>query len=368
MEEARIDLAGRPLEELEALLSALGKERYRSRQLFRWLYRQLAPSFDGMTDLSREFRERLEAGYRIGTPPTERVDVSRDGTEKYLFRLDDGEGAESVLIPDEGRRTLCISSQAGCALGCRFCATGAAGFRRDMTSSEIVHQVRFAEGRLRGRGEHVTNIVFMGMGEPLLNLAEVRRVLAILLSPHGFSLPGKRVTVSTAGVVPAMLEVTRDFPVSLAVSVNAVTDSLRSEIMPVNRSWPLAEVVAAMRSVPLRPGRKVTAEYVLLGGVNDSEGDARELARLFRGSAVKVNLIPFNPHEWSGFASPTPEAVERFRSILLSRGVQTITRERRGDDIAAACGQLRGRVDGPAPPRDAAATDPLENRDETKNN
>jgi 23S rRNA (adenine2503-C2)-methyltransferase len=362
MDDARTDLKGIPLAELEGVLARHGKERYRARQLFRWLYRHLASSFAEMTDLSREFRSALEEGYSIASPPAERTDVSRDGTTKFLFRLADGEAAESVLIPDEERRTLCISSQAGCALACRFCATGATGFRRDMTPSEVIHQVCHGERALRSRGEAITNVVFMGMGEPLLNPAAVRKALSILLDLHGFGLAGKRVTVSTAGVLPAMTEIARDFPVSLAVSVNAVRDDLRSSIMPANRAWPLREVVAAMRAIPLRPGRKVTAEYVLLGGVNDTPADARELARLFHGSAVKVNLIPFNPHEWSGYVSPTRETVERFREILLSRGIQAITRERRGADIAAACGQLRGRADGSPP------TATLENRGERPNN
>jgi 23S rRNA (adenine2503-C2)-methyltransferase len=337
----RTDLKGMTLPELEAFFAGWGKERYRARQIFRWLYRRHVDDFAGMTDLSRDFRAVLSASCRISAPPAERVELSADGTEKYLFRLADGEAVESVLIPDGDRRTLCVSSQVGCALACSFCATGEMGFRRDMTSAEIVHQVCFAAKRLAGRGERLTNVVFMGMGEPLRNAQEVSRAVGILLSQHGFGLSGKRVTVSTAGIVPEMLAMAAKYPVSFAVSVNAPRDGQRALLMPVNRKYPLKELVSAMRRIPLQSGRKVTAEYVLLRGVNDSEEDARALARLFRGARIKVNLIPFNPYEGAAYAAPAPGAVDRFRDILLACGIQAITRAPRGADIRAACGQLR---------------------------
>ncbi len=344
--DSRKDLKGMTLAELEAFFARSGKERYRARQVSRWIYQRFAETFATMTDLSLDFREELERDCRIAWPPAVKEQLSTDGTEKYLFRLEDGETVESVLIPDEERRTLCISSQVGCALRCAFCATGAMGFRRNMTSSEIIHQVCFAASRLEVRGAALSNVVFMGMGEPLENVAEVSRAIDILLSQFGFGLSGKRVTVSTAGVVPAMLALADSFPVSFAVSINAPRDDLRSELMPINRKYPLKELVQAIRKIPLQSGRKVTAEYVLLGGVNDSPRDARELARLLKDARVKVNLIPFNVHEGSEFRSPYPEAVDRFRDILLTAGIQAITRERRGADIAAACGQLRGRPAG----------------------
>jgi 23S rRNA (adenine2503-C2)-methyltransferase len=337
----RTDLKGMTLPELEAFFAAWGKERYRARQVFRWIYRRHVDDFSAMTDLSREFRAMLSGSCRISAPVAERVEVSADGTEKYLFRLEDGETVESVLIPDGDRRTLCVSSQVGCALACSFCATGAMGFRRDMTSAEIVHQVCFAAGRLSGRGERLTNVVFMGMGEPLRNVQEVSRAIGILLSQHGFGLSGKRVTVSTAGIIPEMLAMAEVVPVSFAVSINASRDGQRSLLMPVNRRYPLKDLVAAMKRIPLQSGRKVTAEYVLLEGVNDSPEDARELVRLFRGGRIKVNLIPYNPLEGAPYRAPAPETVERFREILLGAGIQAITRERRGADIRAACGQLR---------------------------
>jgi 23S rRNA (adenine2503-C2)-methyltransferase len=318
------------LAELEAFLSRWGKERYLARQISRWIYRRFAEDFSSMTDLSMDFRGELSRECRISSPPAERVEASSDGTEKYLFRLEDGESVESVLIPEEDRRTLCISSQVGCALACGFCATGAAGFRRNMNAAEIVHQVCFAVKRLEERAERLTNVVFMGMGEPLENPREVSRTIAILLSQFGFGLPGKRVTVSTAGVVPAMLALAKEYPVSFAVSINAPRDDLRSKLMPLNRKYPLKNLIAALTKIPLQSGRKVTAEYVLLAGVNDSERDAGDLARLLKGARVKVNLIPYNAHAYGDFTSPPAETVDRFRDNLLSSGIQTITRERRG--------------------------------------
>ena len=224
---------------------------------------------------------------------------------------------------------------------CGFCAPGAAGFRRDMTSAEIVQQACFAAKRLADRGERLSNVVFMGMGEPLLNVPEVSRTIGILLSQFGFGISSKRVTVSTAGVVPEMRTLAHAVPVSFAVSINAARDDLRSRLMPINRKYPLKEVVAAMRRIPLQTGRKVTAEYVLLAGVNDSLEDALALSRLFRGARIKVNLIPYNAHDASPYRAPEAGAVDRFRNVLIAGGIQTITRERRGADIRAACGQLR---------------------------
>ena len=337
----RTDLMGMTLPELEAFFAAWGKERYRARQVSRWIYRRHVDDFAAMTDLSREFRALLSGSCRISAARPERVENSADGTEKYLFRLEDGETVESVLIPDGDRRTLCVSSQAGCALACSFCATGAMGFRRDMTSAEIIHQVCFAARRLSDRGERLTNVVFMGMGEPLRNVREVSRGIELLLSQHGFGLSGKRITVSTAGIVPEMLAMAEKYPVSFAVSVNASRGERRSLLMPINRKYPLKELVATMKRIPLQSGRKVTAEYVLLEGVNDSREDARELARIFRGGRIKVNLIPYNPLEGAPYKAPSPETVERFREVLLGAGIQAITREGRGADIRAACGQLR---------------------------
>lgn len=341
MKDSRTDLKGIPLGELMEFFRSREKERFRARQVSRWIYQKFAEDFSVMTDLSREFREEMEGACRISSPPAEREERSADGTEKILFRLEDGETAECVIIPEKSRRTLCISAQVGCVLSCAFCATGASGFSRNMTSAEIIHQACFAARRLFHRGERLTNVVFMGMGEPLLNLPEVSRAIDILLSPYGFGLAGKRVTVSTAGIVPAMRELADRYPVSFAVSLNAAADDVRSRIMPVNRKYPLREVVDAMRRIPLRSGCKVTAEYVLLAGVNDSPADARALARLLAGARIKVNLIPCNPHDHGDFRSPDDSSIEAFHEALLAAGIQAITRERRGADIRAACGQLR---------------------------
>jgi len=329
-----------PLGELETLFSQWGKQRYRARQVSRWIYGKLVDDFAVMTNLSKEFRAQLSLSCRISSPSVERIDVSSDGTEKALFRFEDGAAVESVLIPDEERRTLCISSQAGCALGCAFCATAAMGFRRDLLSSEIVHQVFFFARRLAERGEKLSNVVFMGMGEPLLNLSQVSRAIDILLSQHGFGFSGKRVTVSTVGIVPEMLALAEKYPVSFAVSLNASRDDQRSLLMPVNRKHPLKEVVAAVRKIPLQSGRKVTVEYVMLAEINDTPGDAAALARLLKGARIKVNLISYNEHGKSPYRSPRRETIDRFRDILLAEGIRAITRERRGEDIAAACGQL----------------------------
>lgn len=342
MADGRTDLKGLPPHELEALFAAWGKERYRARQVSRWLYRRQVEEFSAMTDLSRSFREDLSRSCRISSPLAERVETSVDGTEKTLFRLEDGETVESVLIPDEGRRTVCVSSQAGCRLRCGFCATGAAGFRRDLAAAEIVHQVCVAARLLAGRGERLTNVVFMGMGEPLDNPSEVGRTIEILLSQEGFGLSGKRITVSTAGLVPPLLAMAERYPVSFALSLNAARPALRSKLMPVNRLHPLPGLVEAMKRIPLRSGRKVTAEYVLLAGVNDSPADARDLVRLLRGARVKVNLIPYNDHDRGTYRASAPGDVARFREILAAAGIQAITRDRRGGDIRAACGQLRG--------------------------
>ena len=345
--DERTDLKGMTLAELEDLFRFRGRERYRARQVSRWIYRKHIEEFSAMSDLSRDFRQELMTSCRVSSPVAEKTERSRDGTEKVLFRLEDGESIESVLIFEEGRRTLCVSTQAGCALSCRFCATGRSGFRRNLTSAEIIHQACFAARRLTERGERLTNVVFMGMGEPLENVPEVSRAIEILLSPFGFALAGKKVTVSTAGIVPAMRELAARYPVSFAVSLNAATDEVRSRIMPVNRKYPLRELVAAMRSIPLQSGRKVTAEYVLLSDVNDSPADAHALARRLSGARIKVNLIPFNPIDHGDYRTPPAERIDRFRGILMEAGIQTITRERKGADIRAACGQLRGASAGP---------------------
>ncbi len=312
---------------------------FRARQIYEAIYRRGVADFAEMTDLSRELRARLASSFRIGLPAVEERHLSRDGTCKYLFRLADGATIEAVDIPDGRRRTLCLSSQAGCALGCVFCVTGFWGAGRNLTAGEIVGQV-LAIRRDRPCGGRGPNIVFMGMGEPLHNLDNVATALAILTE----FLSWRRVTVSTAGVVPGIESIAR-WPrrPNLAVSLHAPDDERRSRLMPINRTWPLAELLAALRRFPLERGRRLTFEYLLVRDVNDADADAEALAHLVRSLPCKVNLIPVNSDPVLGdrMVPPPPERVGAFRARLLAAGIFATVRRRRGDDVAAACGQLR---------------------------
>jgi len=336
----KTDLKNFTLEALEGFISGLGKERFRAKQIFKWLYQMDATSFEQMTNVSKEFRRQLEETATISNLEPEVVEASEDGTRKYLFRLSDGSAVESVLIPDEDRNTLCISSQVGCAMGCAFCLTGTFGLSRNLTTAEIINQVCAVK-----RDAPVKNIVFMGMGEPLANLAAVIPAVRILTDPDGFQFSTRKVTVSTSGMVPQMAELGRGATVNLAVSLNATTDEVRSQIMPVNRSYPLKELLAACKAFPLPSRRWITMEYVLIRDLNDSLEDAKRLVRLISNIPSKVNLIPFNEHEESDFKTPTQESIDRFHKYLLDKNVTVITRSSRGSDISAACGQLKGRLD-----------------------
>jgi 23S rRNA (adenine2503-C2)-methyltransferase len=338
------------LAELRETLSGLGFKAYRAAQVFQWVYRHDARSFSEMTSIAAADRERLASLFTIASLPVLRSERSTDGTRKFLFGLADGHAVESVLIPDEDRQTLCISSQVGCGQACRFCLTGGGGFVRDLRADEIVQQVLEALRLLREEGAPpLTNIVLMGMGEPLANFDEVARALAVMTGEHGLGVSPRRITLSTAGHAPGIDRLARSgIPVNLAVSLNASTDEVRDRIMPINRRWPLAELLAACRRYPLGQRRRITFEYVLLGSVNDSEEDARRVARLLRGIRCKVNLIPFNPFPGCGFERPDDRAVRRFQRVLLDHHLTAPVRESRGRDISAACGQLRE-------PRPAAA-------------
>lgn len=334
-----VDIKSFTLPELEQFLAGQGKERFRATQVFKWLYQRDARSFAEMTNLSKDLRQELETTAFISNLVPETVEVGDDGTRKYLFTLDDGEAVESVLIPDEGRNTLCISSQVGCAMACEFCLTGTFKLTRNLTTAEIVNQVCAVR-----RDADIRNIVFMGMGEPLHNLDNVVRAIKILIDGNGLQFSNRRVTVSTSGLVPEMAELGRRVTVNLAVSLNATTDELRNRIMPVNRRYPLAELLTACRNFPLPSRRKITIEYVMLGGVNDTLEDARRLLRLISDIPNKVNLIPFNEHEGCSFKSPTRAAIDAFHKYLIDRHVTVITRDSRGGDISAACGQLKGKL------------------------
>ncbi|MEZ4600337.1 MAG: 23S rRNA (adenine(2503)-C(2))-methyltransferase RlmN [Syntrophotaleaceae bacterium] len=337
-----VDIKNLTLEELTDFLSGLGKERFRAGQIMRWVYSRGVRSFAEMTDLAKGLRAELEEQAVISQLLPEAVEESRDGTRKYLFRLWDGETVEAVRIPMEGdRATLCISTQVGCAMGCSFCLTGTFGLVRNLTPAEIVNQVCAAMAEAP-----VNNVVLMGMGEPLHNLDNVVKALKILYMPEGFNFSPRKITLSTAGLVPEMLELGRRIRVNLAVSLNATTDEIRDRLMPINRRYPLKVLMSACRSFPLQPRQRITFEYILIRDVNDSDQDARRLVKLLHGIPAKVNIIPYNEHPGSDFRAPSEERLEAFQTHLLDRGVVAIRRASKGQDISAACGQLKGKLEG----------------------
>lgn len=334
------DLKNLTLPALEQFLLGQGKERYRATQIFKWLYQNDARTFAEMSNVSKQLRDELQRTTVISNLDPEAVEVGSDGTRKYLFRLADGNSVESVLIPDEDRNTLCISTQAGCAMQCAFCLTGSFGLTRNLTTAEIVNQILSVR-----RDMPVRNIVLMGMGEPLHNLDNVIPALQIMVEDNGLQLSTRRVTVSTCGLVPELDRLGQEVTVNLAVSLNATTDELRDRIMPVNKVYPLAVLLAALKRFPLPGRRKITIEYVLLGELNDTLDDAKRLVRLLSDIPCKINLIPFNSHEAADFKPPTRAALDVFHRYLLDRHFTVITRDSRGSDISAACGQLKGKLD-----------------------
>jgi 23S rRNA (adenine2503-C2)-methyltransferase len=338
--ESAANLLGLDLPGLEVFLQSLGERPFRARQLMQWVYKRGVLDFDAMTDLSRGVRARLHAGACLALPTLQAEQRSADGTRKLLLGLADGESVETVLIPEEDRITQCVSSQVGCAMGCAFCRTGAGGLMRNLSAAEIVGQVVLGQGFL-GDAARITNVVFMGMGEPLHNLDNVVAAFRILSSDHGLNITKRRLTVSTCGLVPQLRGLPADVLGSLAVSLNATTDEVRDRLMPVNRRYPIGELLGTLRELPLPARARYTIEYVLLGGVNDSLADARRLVRLLSGLRCKVNLIAYNAHPDSPFLAPEPEAVEAFQGCLLAKSLTAVVRRSRGQDILAACGQLR---------------------------
>jgi 23S rRNA (adenine2503-C2)-methyltransferase len=327
------------LEELEAWVHTLGERAFRARQLFRHLYARNISSWSQCTDLSRAFRAQLEFGSTIDALTVSRIDEAPDGTRKYLFRLHDGNFIESVLIPDPPRCTLCVSSQVGCALGCKFCLTGSLGFKRNLDTAEIVDQLCQAL-RDPALGPQINSLVFMGMGEPLANYEQVVRAIRIITDPNGLMFSHRRVTLSTVGLVPQMRRLGLETPVNLAVSLHAADDKLRDELMPVNRTYPLAELMQACREYPLAPRKRITFEHILLAGVNDSPKQAKELVRILEGVRAKVNLIAFNPFPGSSYRPPSEEKILGFQDVLRKANLTAIIRRSRGNEISAACGQL----------------------------
>jgi 23S rRNA (adenine2503-C2)-methyltransferase len=334
-----------PLEAIEGLFADLGERPFRARQVFRWLHLRGAAAFDEMTDLPRQLRALLASRCALTTLERAGEQRSSDGTIKWRWRTGDGLSIESVYMPETDRKTLCVSSQVGCGMGCSFCLTATMGLVRNLTVGEIVDQVHRANRRLvelgQGSGPRpLTNLVFMGMGEPLANFENLKAALDILLGEDGPRFSHRHVTVSTAGLVPMIRRLGEETQVKLAVSLNATTDEARARIMPINGRWPIAELLRACREFPMKQGRRITFEYVMLGGLNDDDADAGRLGRLLRGIPAKVNLIPYNESPGSEFRAPEGARVEAFRDRLIAMGITAVVRKSRGRDISAACGQL----------------------------
>ena len=344
------NLLGLPQGELEALFAELGEKPFHARQVMRWIYQRGVTEFEAMTDLSKSLRRSLSEMATVDVPAVLSQHDSVDGTVKWLFESGSGQAVEAVYIPEDGRGTLCISSQVGCALDCAFCATGAQGFNRNLTKAEILGQVWYANQTLPRRDNDdadfaITNIVFMGMGEPLANYRNVLPVLDLLTSDLAYGLSRRRVTVSTSGLVPNLDRLGDDCNVALAVSLHAPNDALRDELVPINKMHPIAKLLdACWRYAEKRANRFITFEYVMLEGINDLLEHADELFDLLDGKPAKVNLIPFNPFDGNDFSRSSADTIARFQARLRDRGLVVTTRKTRGDDIDAACGQLAGKV------------------------
>ncbi len=344
------NLLGFDLEGLAAYCEQLGEKRFRATQLFRWIHQKGASDFAQMSDLAKSLRDKLATRAYIQALPVISEQASADGTIKWLFDVGQGNAVEAVFIPEDDRGTLCVSSQAGCAVGCRFCSTGHQGFSRNLETWEILAQLWFAEHHLRVRlntpDRVISNVVMMGMGEPLQNYAALVPALKVMLDDHGYGLSRRRVTVSTSGVVPMMDRLREDCPVAMAVSLHAPSDPLRDQLVPLNKKYPIAELLAACnRYLDAAPRDFITFEYCMLDHVNDTPEQAEELVRLLKGKVpCKLNLIPFNPFPASGLKRSPRERVQAFAEVLIRAGIVTTVRKTRGDDIDAACGQLAGEV------------------------
>ncbi|MFO7839962.1 MAG: 23S rRNA (adenine(2503)-C(2))-methyltransferase RlmN [Desulfosalsimonadaceae bacterium] len=330
--------------ELAEWIATRGLSKFRNQQIMRWLYARRVRSFDQMTDIAKSTRRLLDAEFTITPPMISRLETSGDGSRKYLFVFRDGNTVESVLIPERGHYTLCISTQVGCAMGCRFCLTGKSGLTRNLSKAEILDQVLGVLDDLPQDSMPLTNIVLMGMGEPLANYENVRQAIDILTDNQvGLQFSHRRITLSTAGIVPRLKDLGRDTNIRLAVSLNASDNETRSMLMPINRRYPLEELIEACAAYPISSRDKITFEYILIKGVNDRIEDAWRLARFLRPVRSKINLIPFNEHQECGFQRPETTAIEAFQQELLHRNYTAIIRWSKGTDISAACGQLRGK-------------------------
>jgi 23S rRNA (adenine2503-C2)-methyltransferase len=346
---AKINLLNFDLEGLKAFYGEMGEPGFRALQTYKWIHQAGVDQFDAMTNLSKPLRQRLAEMAEVRAPEVALDQPSSDGTHKWLLRLADGQAIEMVFIPEPDRGTLCVSSQVGCALDCTFCSTARQGFNRNLSVAEIIGQIWLAERLLTpppGKIRSVTNVVFMGMGEPLLNLDAVSKAITIMLDDNAYGLSKRRVTLSTSGVVPALDRFGEKLDVALAVSLHAPNDELRNQLVPLNRKYPIDELLAACKRYLNNKAQRerITFEYVMLKGINDQPEHARQLVRLLRDIPAKINLIPFNPFPASCHVRSDRETIDRFRDILLAGNLYTVTRKTRGDDIAAACGQLAGQV------------------------
>ena len=335
------DLKNMTLDETEIFISRLGKEKYRARQIIKWLYQFGVTSFDEMTNLAKDFKAEISNISRISSLTIEKIQESADGTKKILFKLEDGNFIESVLIREKNHWTLCISTQAGCQMGCKFCLTGRHGFKRNLLASEIVDQITMTRFNTP-EGKDIKNIVMMGMGEPLANYKNTLKAINIITTDSGMGLSKRKITVSTCGIVPMIEQLGKDTVINLAVSLNASDNETRSYLMPINRMYPIEKLVEVCRLYPMPRRRRITFEYILMEGVNDSPEDAENLALLMRGVRCKFNLIPFNEFPESQFSTPSDERIDTFRKILIKHKYTAVIRKSKGRDILAACGQLRG--------------------------
>ncbi|MFN0043817.1 MAG: 23S rRNA (adenine(2503)-C(2))-methyltransferase RlmN [Alphaproteobacteria bacterium] len=367
--DSRRDIVGLARGQLEAEIAAMGEPSFRARQLWHWLYARGGRDFSRMTTMSKDFRAALDMRYQVSRPAIAQHQKSADGTQKWLLRLADGSAVESVHIPEDDRGTLCVSSQVGCTLSCRFCHTGTQRMVRNLSAGEILGQIllardEFGEWPAPSTNRRLTNIVMMGMGEPLYNYDNVAQALRIAMDPEGLAISRRKITLSTAGVAPMIKRVGAELGVMLAISLHAVHDELRDQIVPINKKYPIAELLQACRDYPpLKNARRITFEYVMLKGVNDSTADARELVRLIAGIPSKVNLIPFNAWPGAPFECSSNAAIERFAQIVMAAGYPAPVRTPRGRDILAACGQLKSASEktrksartmgNPAPPATA---------------
>jgi 23S rRNA (adenine2503-C2)-methyltransferase len=331
------------LEEMEVFISGFGKEKYRARQLMKWLYQLNAGSFEEMTNLSKAFRIQIRELARIVDPKIERIQTSKDGTKKILLRLEDGLFIESVLIPGKNHWTICVSTQAGCRMGCKFCMTGKQGFKRNLLPSEITGQISMLRANMP-EGDNIKNIVMMGMGEPLANYENTLKAIKIITSDFGFGFSNRKITVSTCGIAPMINQLGKDICVNLAISLNAPDDKTRSYLMPINKRYHIEILLDACRKYPMPGRRMLTFEYILIAGINDSPEDAEKLARLLKGIRCKLNLIAFNEFPGSTFKTPSQDVIQAFQQILLNHHYTSIIRASKGSDILAACGQLSGQV------------------------